>query len=152
MKLIPVGRVIYALGVFLESAGVSKDLTRPTREILDFLFMVRYGLPMFSTKINRYHNQAFVRRSVLFTVNSIFTALPPHLLISPTFADDIEEIFNWLQGVREMDTDSDCVMLASTALSALAELYKTAEREESSSADFMAPLTPLLTHVETRYL
>jgi len=83
------GKLIYALGIFVVCAGESigtVNLSKMVRAFLDIAWTTRY------------HTQVYVRHSILVSVNSIIEVVPPHVLLSEDISNEMNELTNWLQG------------------------------------------------------
>ena len=88
-------RLLYALGIFVECSGHHPLTPRLARE----LGKVSASL--------RYHSQAAVRRSVLWTVSRILITAPPALLMAG-YVVDLVDLKTWLRDVGDTDSDALC--------------------------------------------
>lgn len=107
------GKLCFVLGVFIECSGIlNPRLAQGTKTILDFIWSIRY------------HENAFVRRSVFLTLQIIIKVVPPYILLVPPIVDDITEIYQWSEDQHKNDTDDECRKLALHILFSLSKIFK----------------------------
>jgi Telomere length regulation protein len=117
-----IAKLIYALGTFIECAGQSSPIIdRMVSAAINFVLAVRY------------HSDAFVRRSALFTAFRAIAVFPPSTLLQVTTRSDLVELQRWLHDTRDNDRDPDCQELA-RALCAYPIFDAPLPREASSSS------------------
>lgn len=105
------GRLIYTLGIFINSASNSMVVRKLAKSLLEFLWIFRY------------HVEVFVRQSLLFSLSMVILNVPPSLLISE-MESELFEYQSWLQDVTMQDPDLGCRKLASQVLSLMVKTIK----------------------------
>ncbi|XP_024140455.1 telomere length regulation protein TEL2 homolog [Oryzias melastigma] len=96
-------RLIHTLGLLMHLAANAPIAAQMGCALLDFAWTVRY------------HTDQMVRRSVLFSVCSVFLSIPSHSLLVDLSAQ-LFETRAWLADVAEGDPDADCRSLAEQSL------------------------------------
>ncbi|XP_053205051.1 telomere length regulation protein TEL2 homolog [Panonychus citri] len=108
------GRLLYTLGIILESASQSPITRRMGKSLIDFLWAFRY------------HIESFVRQAIIFCLCMIFISVPKAYLLD-YMQSDLIEFQKWLLDVTEKDSDKDCIERALNALFLMKQLIESEE-------------------------
>ncbi|RDD45326.1 Telomere length regulation protein TEL2-like protein, partial [Trichoplax sp. H2] len=103
------GRLIYTLGVVLYAAINTTIVDSMGKSLLEFLWAVRF------------HEEAYIRQSIIFSFTMIILSLPSYVLIGNA---DIYEFQAWMQDLIHKDPNSECRKLAAQSLSLLQDTFK----------------------------
>eukprot|EP01018_Ginkgo_biloba_P023895 Gb_35463 [translate_table: standard] len=128
---IVLGKLIYMLGVCMESAALHPEASALAPALLDML----------STREISSHPEAYVRRSTLFAASRILIALHPSLVAAALSGGDhqiargLEWIRNWALHVANDDSDIECSTMAMACVQLHSEMALQAFRSMNSIDD-----------------
>ena len=105
------GKLIYAISVFVDCAGVS---------IANFETVARHILEV--TWKMRYHEDPFVRRSLLLA-NAALVRNAPAWVLFEAMTSEMNELVAWLENNKD-DPDEEVRMLSMTVMMQLSRVYK----------------------------
>uniref|UniRef100_T1JZE4 Telomere length regulation protein conserved domain-containing protein n=2 Tax=Tetranychus urticae TaxID=32264 RepID=T1JZE4_TETUR len=103
------GRLLYTLGIILESSSQAPITRRMGKSLIEFLWAFRY------------HVESFVRQAIIFCLCMIFISVPRTYLLE-YMQNDLIEFKKWLIDVTEKDSDKDCIERSLNALFLLKQL------------------------------
>lgn len=105
------GKLIYAISVFVDCAGVSiVNFEAVARSILEVTWKMRY------------HEDPFVRRSLLL-VNAAMVRNAPAWILFEAMSSEMNELVAWLENNKD-DPDEEVRMLSLTVMMQLGRVYK----------------------------
>jgi hypothetical protein len=105
------GKLIYAVSVFIECAGPStRDFESVGRKLLEIVWTMRY------------HQDPFVRRALLLGIGAFIKTAPAWVLFEK-LATEMNEVVAWLEE-NGKDTDEEVRTLSVIATMQLSTLYK----------------------------
>nr|XP_027190289.1 telomere length regulation protein TEL2 homolog isoform X2 [Cicer arietinum] len=132
---IVLGKLIYMLGVCMKSAAMHPEASVLAPSLLDML----------RSREVCHHQEAYVRRAVLFAAACILIALHPAYVSSALLEGNaeisigLEWIRTWALEVADSDTDKECYMMAMTCLQLHAEMaLQTSRALESARSSLRA--------------
>ncbi|CAK8566232.1 unnamed protein product [Lathyrus sativus] len=135
---IVLGKLIYMLGVCMKSAAMHPEASVLAPSLLDMLR---------SREVCR-HQEAYVRKAVLFAAACVLVALHPSYVSSALLegnveiSNGLEWIRTWALDVADSDTDKECYTMAMTCLQLHAEMaLQTSRALESARNSFRASPT-----------
>ncbi|KAL5076492.1 hypothetical protein RYX36_015476 [Vicia faba] len=135
---IVLGKLIYMLGVCMKSAAMHPEASVLAPSLLDMLR---------SREVCR-HQEAYVRKAVLFAAACVLVALHPAYVSSALLegnveiSNGLEWIRTWALDVADSDTDKECYTMAMTCLQLHAEMaLQTSRALESARSSFRASPT-----------
>lgn len=106
------GKLIYAISVFVDCAGVSiVNFESVARSILEVTWKMRY------------HEDPFVRRSLLLA-NAAMVRNAPAWVLFESMASEMNELVAWLENNKD-DPDEEVRMLSMTVMMQLGRVYKS---------------------------
>ncbi|KAK7302203.1 hypothetical protein RJT34_13085 [Clitoria ternatea] len=136
---IVLGKLIYMLGVCMKSVAMHPEASVLAPSLLDMLRSREVG----------HHQEAYVRRAVLFAAASILVALHPTYISSALLEGNVaistglEWIRTFALDVAESDTDNECYTMAMTCIQLHAEMaLQTSRALESTSSLKAGPTLP----------
>ncbi|KAK2390956.1 hypothetical protein P8452_28149 [Trifolium repens] len=135
---IVLGKLIHMLGVCMKSAAMHPEASVLAPSLLDML----------RSREVCHHQEAYVRKAVLFAAACILVALHPAYVSSALLEGNVE-ISNGLEWIRtyaldvaDSDTDKECYTMAMTCLQLHAEMaLQTSRALESARSSFRASPT-----------
>ncbi|XP_027903299.1 telomere length regulation protein TEL2 homolog [Vigna unguiculata] len=132
---IVLGKLIYMLGVCMKSVAM-----HPEASVLAPLL-----LNMLRSREVCHHQEAYVRRAVLFAASCVLVALHPTYISSALLEGNVEIstglewIRTWALDIAELDTDKECYTMAMTCLQLHAEMaLQTSRALESARSSLKA--------------
>ncbi|XP_052731619.1 uncharacterized protein LOC108331442 isoform X4 [Vigna angularis] len=132
---IVLGKLIYMLGVCMKSVAM-----HPEASVLAPLL-----LNMLRSREVCHHQEAYVRRAVLFAASCVLVSLHPTSISSALLDGNVEIstglewIRTWALDIAELDTDKECYTMAMTCLQLHAEMaLQTSRALESARSSLKA--------------
>ncbi|XP_027352820.1 telomere length regulation protein TEL2 homolog isoform X2 [Abrus precatorius] len=132
---IVLGKLIYMLGVCMKSVAMHPEASVLAPSLLDML----------RSREVCHHQEAYVRRAVLFAAACVLVALHPAYLSSALLEGNVEIstglewIRTWALEVAESDTDRECYTMAMTCIQLHAEMaLQTSRALESARTSLKA--------------
>ncbi|KAK7350685.1 hypothetical protein VNO77_09557 [Canavalia gladiata] len=132
---IVLGKLIYMLGVCMKSVAMHPEATLLAPSLLDML----------RSREVCHHQEAYVRRAILFAAACVLVALHPAYISSALLEGNVEIsaglewIRSWALDVAESDTDRECYTMAMTCLRLHAEMaLQTSRALESARSSLKA--------------
>ncbi|PON85285.1 Coatomer beta subunit [Trema orientale] len=135
---IVLGKLIHMLGVCMKCAAMHPEASALAPPLLDML----------RSRGVCHHEEAYVRKAVLFAASCILSSLHPSYIASSLIEGNLEIskgldwVRTWALHVAESDTDRECYMMAMTCLQLHTEMALQASRamesiESTSKADYI---------------
>ncbi|KAK7353925.1 hypothetical protein VNO80_19381 [Phaseolus coccineus] len=130
---IVLGKLIYMLGVCMKSVALHPEASVLAPSLLN---MLRFREVC-------HHQEAYVRRAVLFAASCVLVALHPTYISSALLEGNVEIstglewIRTWALDVAELDTDKECYTMAMTCLQLHAEMALQTSRALESARSLL---------------
>ncbi|KAI9173884.1 hypothetical protein LWI28_008063 [Acer negundo] len=128
---IVLGKLIHMLGICIKCASLHPEASAMAPALLDML----------RSREVCHHEEAYVRRAVLFAASCVLVALHPSYIASALtegnleLSNGLEWVRTWALHVADSDTDKECYMMAMSCLQLHAQMALQTSRALESSPE-----------------